>query len=170
MRHYSCVGIGAGPADLSLAALMHRHPYLHESGRLYHYLNTQFDTVPRQDFRNYLERACSKSEDAIWANYFPLEGSLFTNDYCTPSYSDYFARLDAVTRKAFNARNIITSDGISGPTLRLISHPAARLSRLALLTDAELHAELVEWNGFADSDLGPDGVEGLDQYLQDNPV
>jgi hypothetical protein len=25
-RHYRCVGIGVGPANLSLAALMHSHP------------------------------------------------------------------------------------------------------------------------------------------------
>jgi lysine N6-hydroxylase len=60
----------------------------------------------------------------IWisrrANYFPLDDSPFTNDYYTPSYSDYFASLDAVTRKAFNARNILTSDGISEHTLRFI--------------------------------------------------
>jgi lysine N6-hydroxylase len=195
--------------------------YLHESGRLYHYLNAQFDAVPRQEFRNYMEWACRKNENilfgrevlavefsdvfhvhlreemvtadnivigvgvrpqvppqasphlcdrqfhvsdflgkalnlgglrvgvvgggqsgaeaflnlisrngadmprrVVWisrrANYFPLDDSPFTNDYYTPSYSDYFASLDAVTRKAFNARNILTSDGISEHTLRSI--------------------------------------------------
>jgi lysine N6-hydroxylase len=195
--------------------------YLHESGRLYHYLNAQFDAVPRQEFRNYMEWACRKNENivfgrevlaveysdvfhvhlrgervtadsiaigvgvqprvppqafpllcdrqfhvsdflgkardlgglrvgvvgggqsgaeaflnlisrndadmprqVVWisrrANFFPLDDSPFTNDYYTPSYSDYFASLDAVTRKAFNARNILTSDGISEQTLRSI--------------------------------------------------
>jgi lysine N6-hydroxylase len=268
-RHYRCVGIGVGPANLSLAALMHRHPestnlfvdkkerfgwhdgqqisrttiqvsmlkdlvslaqptseysflsYLHESGRLYHYLNAQFDAVPRQEYRNYMEWACRKNENIIFGqevisvkysnmfhvqlnnasvtaenivigvgvqpwvplqayphlgdrqfhvsdflskardlgglrvgvigggqsgaevfldlisrndaelprrvvwisrrpNYFPLDDTPFTNDYYIPSYSDYFASLNAVTRKAFNARNILTSDGISESTLRLI--------------------------------------------------
>jgi lysine N6-hydroxylase len=195
--------------------------YLHESGRLYHYINAQFDAVPRQEFRNYMEWACRKNENiafgqeavsveysdvfriqlstaavtadnivvgvgiqprvppqafpylgnrqfhvsdfmgkarnlgglrvgvvgggqsgaeafldlisrdgtdmprrVVWisrrANYFPLDDSPFTNDYYMPSYSDYFASLDAVTRKAFNARNILTSDGVSASTLRLI--------------------------------------------------
>src|SRR5581483_9572027 len=97
LGHYNCLGIGVGPANLSLAALMHGHPeirnlfvdkkesfgwhdgqlmpntaiqvsmlkdlvslsaptseftfisYLHESGRLYHYLNAQFDAVPRKE-------------------------------------------------------------------------------------------------------------------------
>jgi amino acid adenylation domain-containing protein len=34
----------------------------------------------------------------------------------------------------------------------------------------QLAEVLRDQHGFADSDLGPDGVEGLDQYLQDNPV
>lgn len=267
--HYHCVGIGVGPANLSLAALMHGHPeitnlfvdkkesfgwhdgqqmpdttiqvsmlkdlvslsaptseftflsYLHESGRLYHYLNAHFDAVPRKEFRNYLEWACRKNENIIFGNevlsveysdvfhihlqrstvtadnivigvgvrpwipppaveylgdrsfhvsdflakatnlgglrigvvgggqsgaeafldlisrtgtdmprrvvwisrrpnYSPLDDSPFTNDYYMPSYSDYFAGLDAATRKAFNGRHILTSDGISDTTLRLI--------------------------------------------------
>ena len=116
LRHYRCVGIGVGPANLSLAALMHSHPeitnlfldkkesfgwhdgqqmpnttiqvsmlkdlvslseptnkysflsYLHESGRLYHYLNAQFDAVPRQEFRNYMEWACRKNENIVFGH------------------------------------------------------------------------------------------------------
>jgi lysine N6-hydroxylase len=195
--------------------------YLHESGRLYHYLNAQFSAVPRQEFRNYMEWACRKNENVVFGqevlsveysdvfyvrlrsgmviadnivigvgtqprvpaqalpylgsqqfhvsdfldkardlgglrvgivgggqsgaeafldlisrngadtprrvtwisrrpNYLPLDDSPFTNDYYMPGYSDYFASLDAVTRKAFNARHILTSDGISESTLRLI--------------------------------------------------
>lgn len=269
MRHYRCFGIGVGPANLSLAALMHSHPeipnlfvdkkqsfgwhdgqqiphttiqvsmlkdlvslsaptseysflsYLHESGRLYHYLNAQFEAVPRQEFRNYMEWACQKNENivfgqevlsvefsdtfritmpsltvsadnivigvgvqpkvppgvtsylgkrqfhvseflskaaslgglrvgvvgggqsgaeaflelisrngtelprrVVWisrrANYFPIDDSPFTNDYYMPSYSDYFAGLDASARSVLNARNILTSDGISISTLRHI--------------------------------------------------
>jgi lysine N6-hydroxylase len=291
-RHYRCVGIGVGPANLSLAALMHGHSeitnlfvdkkesfgwhdgqqmanttiqvsmlkdlvslseptnkysflsYLHESGRLYHYLNAQFDAVPRQEFRNYMEWACRKNENIVFGvqvvsvefsdvfrlrlraaderaadegtstggiatggiasgdtvtadnivigvgvqprvpsqaqpylgdrqfhvseflgkagglgglrvgvvgggqsgaeafldlisrtgadlprrvvwisrrpNYFPLDDSPFTNDYFMPSYSDYFAGLDPLTRQAFNKRHILASDGISDATLRLI--------------------------------------------------
>nr|QCT05759.1 Tri26 [Kitasatospora aureofaciens] len=100
--HYRCLGVGVGPANLSLAAMLHsrkevshlfldrkgsfswhdgqqmpgntlqvslfkdlvtladpQNPYsflayLHEQGRLYHFLNAQFDAVPRVEFRNYL--------------------------------------------------------------------------------------------------------------------
>lgn len=195
--------------------------YLHEHGRLYHFLNAQFDAIPRQEFRNYMEWAAHKNENiafaqevvsvdfsnvfhvrlgtrevtadnivigvgvqprvpphvlphlcdrqfhvsefltkaiglgglrvgvvgggqsgaeaflelisrtgaemprrVVWVsrrpNYFPMDDSPFTNDYFVPSYSDYFARLDAVTRKELNARHILASDGISEATLRLI--------------------------------------------------
>jgi lysine N6-hydroxylase len=195
--------------------------YLHEFGRIYHFLNAQFDAVPRQEFRNYLEWASRKNENIVFGqevlsvdyadafrvhtaartvtadnivigvgvqprvppparahlgdrqfhvseflskaislgglrvgvigggqsgaeaflelvsrpdralprrvvwisrrpNYLPLDDSPFTNDYYLPSYSDYFASLDAPTRRALNARHILTSDGISEATLRLI--------------------------------------------------
>lgn len=196
--------------------------YLHELGRIYHFLNAQFDAVPRQEFRNYMEWACRKNENIVFGqevlsvdyrdvftirtshrtltadnvvigvgvaprvppqaraflggdrqfhvseflgksrdvgglrvgvvgggqsgaeafldlisradgalprrvvwisrrpNYFPLDDSPFTNDYYMPSYSDYFARLDHRTRTTFNERYLLTSDGISEATLRLI--------------------------------------------------
>ncbi|MFI6303180.1 lysine N(6)-hydroxylase/L-ornithine N(5)-oxygenase family protein [Amycolatopsis thailandensis] len=103
--HYRCLGVGVGPANLSLAALLHDKnevsnlfldreerfgwhdgqqipgatlqvsllkdlvtlseptnrfsflSYLHDQGRIYHFINAQFDAVPRQEFRNYLEWA-----------------------------------------------------------------------------------------------------------------
>jgi lysine N6-hydroxylase len=195
--------------------------YLHESGRIYHFLNAQFDAVPRQEFRNYMEWASWKNENIVFGqevasveydgvfrirasttavtadnivigvgvqphvppqaqihlddsqfhvsefltktdglggmrvgvigggqsgaeafldlisrrdkdlprrlvwisrrpNYFPLDDSSFTNDFYMPSYSDYFAKLDSATRRAFNDRHVLTSDGISASTLRLI--------------------------------------------------
>ena len=39
--------------------------YLHEQGRIYHYLNAQFDAVPRQEFRNYMEWASRKNENIV---------------------------------------------------------------------------------------------------------
>lgn len=112
--HFECVGVGVGPANLSLASLLHSHPevsnrffekrasfswhdgqllpsaslqvsmlkdlvspadpanafsflaYLHDQGRLYHFLNAQFDAVPRQEFRNYLEWACRKNKNIVF--------------------------------------------------------------------------------------------------------
>lgn len=112
--HFSCVGIGVGPANLSLASLLHSHrevsnlfvekrdafgwhddqqipgaslqvsplkdlvtladptnafsflSYLHAQGRIYHFINAQFDAVPRQEFRNYLEWASRENENIVF--------------------------------------------------------------------------------------------------------
>lgn len=267
--HYRCVGIGVGPANLSLASLLYGHPevsnlfldkndqfgwhdgqqipgatlqvsplkdlvtlsdptnrfsflsYLHQQGRIYHFVNAQFDAVPRQEFRNYLEWASRLNENIAFGeevlgvdfdgfftvrtskrtvrtenivigvgtqpwvpelvrgkldatqfhvsdfldrgqdlagqrvavvgggqsgaeafldlisrtagklprrvswisrrrNYFPIDDSPFTNEYYVPGYSDYFFDLASTTRAALNAQNVLTSDGISGSTLRAI--------------------------------------------------
>ncbi|KAA8888573.1 SidA/IucD/PvdA family monooxygenase [Nocardia colli] len=113
-EHYRCVGIGIGPANLSLASLLYEQPdvsnrffekrrdfrwhdgqllpntslqvsmlkdlvslsdptnrftflaYLHAKGRIYHYLNAQFDAVPRSEFRNYLEWVSSMNENLVF--------------------------------------------------------------------------------------------------------
>ncbi|WP_030200935.1 lysine N(6)-hydroxylase/L-ornithine N(5)-oxygenase family protein [Streptomyces sp. NRRL S-87] len=109
--HYRCIGVGVGPANLSLASLLHGRPevpnlfvdrkesftwhdgqqipgttlqvsqfkdlvsladpsspfsflsYLHEKGRVYHFLNARFDDVPRREFRNYLAWASRRNEN-----------------------------------------------------------------------------------------------------------
>jgi lysine N6-hydroxylase len=114
VKHFNCVGIGAGPANLSLASLLHGHPeitncfverrpnfgwhdgqqmagatlqvstlkdlvtlsdptnafsflsYLHAHGRLYHFINAQFDAVPRQEFRNYMEWASRRNHNIVF--------------------------------------------------------------------------------------------------------
>lgn len=111
--HYKCVGIGAGPANLSLASLLYTYPeltnlfiekkerfgwhdgqlipdatlqvslfkdlvsladpasrfsffsYLHAKGRLYHFINAQFDSVPRAEFRNYMEWAAASNQNVV---------------------------------------------------------------------------------------------------------
>jgi lysine N6-hydroxylase len=111
--HYKCVGIGAGPSNLSLASLIYSHPevtnlflekkesfgwhdgqqipgsnlqvsmlkdlvsladptnpfsflaYLHAKGRLYHFINAQFDAVPREEFRNYMEWAACNNGNVV---------------------------------------------------------------------------------------------------------
>src|ERR1700683_1353400 len=115
-RHYHCVGIGVGPANLSLASLMHGHPeitnlfldkkesfgwhdgqqipgatiqvsmlkdlvslsqptnaysfpaYLCDQGRVYHFLNAQFEAVPREEFRNYMQWACGKNDNIVFGH------------------------------------------------------------------------------------------------------
>ncbi|MFI8417131.1 lysine N(6)-hydroxylase/L-ornithine N(5)-oxygenase family protein [Serratia sp. NPDC078593] len=112
--HYSLFGIGAGPANLSLASLLHDKPdvtnlfidqkpafswhddqmiegatlqvslfkdlstlsdpsnkftfmsYLHEKGRIYHFLNAQFDEIPRREFRNYMAWAAEKNDNVLF--------------------------------------------------------------------------------------------------------
>ncbi|MGW0705554.1 lysine N(6)-hydroxylase/L-ornithine N(5)-oxygenase family protein [Streptomyces sp. NPDC002643] len=113
-EHYRCLGVGVGPANLSLASLLHTRPditslfldrkdsfswhdgqqlpgntlqvslfkdlvtladprnpfsflsYLHDNGRLYHFLNAQFDAVPRVEFRNYLAWASSRNKNIVF--------------------------------------------------------------------------------------------------------
>ncbi|MFC5256282.1 lysine N(6)-hydroxylase/L-ornithine N(5)-oxygenase family protein [Streptomyces cinereospinus] len=112
--HVRLLGIGVGPANLSLASLLHGSPgiahlfldrkaafdwhdgqnipgatlqvsplkdlvtlaaptnpysffsYLHEHGRLYHFVNARFDAVPRQEFRNYLEWASRRNPNVVF--------------------------------------------------------------------------------------------------------
>ncbi|MFE7130843.1 lysine N(6)-hydroxylase/L-ornithine N(5)-oxygenase family protein [Streptomyces sp. NPDC057638] len=112
--HFRVIGVGVGPANLSLAALLHPHPdppslfldrkaafgwhdgqqipgsllqvsvlkdlvsladptsqfsflnYLHDQGRIYHFINAQFDAVPRQEFRNYLEWASWRVKNVVF--------------------------------------------------------------------------------------------------------
>ncbi|MDA5283062.1 lysine N(6)-hydroxylase/L-ornithine N(5)-oxygenase family protein [Streptomyces sp. NPDC054904] len=113
-RHVRCLGVGVGPANLSLASLLHSMPdvpnlfldrkesfgwhdgqqipgttlqvsqfkdlvsladpaspfsflaYLHAKGRVYHFLNAQFDDVPRLEFRNYLAWASRRNENVVF--------------------------------------------------------------------------------------------------------
>ena len=113
-KHFHCIGIGAGPANLSLASLLYGHSevtncfverratfgwhdgqqmagatlqvstlkdlvtlsdptnafsflsYLHAHGRLYHFINAQFDAVPRQEFRNYMEWASRRNCNIVF--------------------------------------------------------------------------------------------------------
>ncbi|MEU6917434.1 lysine N(6)-hydroxylase/L-ornithine N(5)-oxygenase family protein [Streptomyces olindensis] len=267
--YYRCLGIGVGPANLSLASLLHDRPgvpnlfldqkdqfgwhdgqqmpgaslqvsllkdlvllsdptngfsflsYLHEQGKIYHFINAQYDAVPRMEFRNYLEWASRRNKNVVFGekvlavefdddfvvhtsrrtlqaenivvgvgtspwvpkaaqgklgdtqfhvsdftletqnlagkrvavvgggqsgaeafldliqrpprelprrvtwisrrgNYFPIDDSPFTNEYYVPSYSEYFFGLDRVTRDSLNRKNVLSSDGISGSTLREI--------------------------------------------------
>src|SRR5437773_7467964 len=40
--------------------------YLHDQGKIYHFVNAQFDAVPRQEFRNYLEWASRRNENVVF--------------------------------------------------------------------------------------------------------
>ncbi|MCX4783108.1 lysine N(6)-hydroxylase/L-ornithine N(5)-oxygenase family protein [Streptomyces sp. NBC_01264] len=112
--HYRCIGIGVGPANLSLASLLHGRPevnnlfidrkeafgwhdnqqipgttlqvsmfkdlvsladpkspfsflsYLHDQGRVYHFLNAQFADIPRLEFRNYLAWASQRNPNVVF--------------------------------------------------------------------------------------------------------
>lgn len=109
--HYQCVGVGVGPSNLSIAALLYGKDnlpsiffdqksgfswhddmlfpgsslqvslfkdlvtladptnyfsfisYLHSSGRIYHFLNAQFEGVARVEFRNYLKWVSESNEN-----------------------------------------------------------------------------------------------------------
>ncbi|NNH68368.1 SidA/IucD/PvdA family monooxygenase [Nocardia uniformis] len=112
--HFRCVGIGVGPANLSLASLLHADSdvpnlfldrndrfgwhdgqlvggatlqvsplkdlvsltdptnpfsflnYLHEQGRIYHFLNARFEIMPRREYRNYLEWASGRNPNVVF--------------------------------------------------------------------------------------------------------
>lgn len=112
--YYRCLGIGVGPANLSLASLLHGRPgvpnlfldqkdqfgwhdgqqipgaslqvsllkdlvmlsdptnrfsflsYLHDQGKIYHFINAQYDAVPRMEFRNYLQWASRRNQNVVF--------------------------------------------------------------------------------------------------------
>lgn len=112
--HYRCVGVGVGPANLSLASLLHGRPevsnlflekknvfgwhdgqqipgaslqvslfkdlvtladptnkfsflsYLHDQGKIYQFINAQFEAVPRHEFRNYMKWASLRNENILF--------------------------------------------------------------------------------------------------------
>jgi len=73
--------------------------YLHELGRIYHYLNAQFDAVPRQEFRNYMEWASRKNENIV-----------FGQEVLSVEYTDKFhIRTTAMTA---TADNIVVGAGV----------------------------------------------------------
>jgi lysine N6-hydroxylase len=275
-RRVQLLGIGVGPANLSLASLLHGCPqvshlfldrrwrfgwhegqqlpgaqlqvsplkdlvtladptnpysflaFLHEHGRLHHFINARFDAVPRREFGDYLAWAAARNENVLFgeevlevdfdgcftvrtsrrtlradnlsigvgtcpalppfartgpqdgqfhisefveraadlagkrvcvvgggqsgaeavldlasredarlpeqiswvssrSNFLPIDDSPFTNDYFTPSYSDYFAKLDADRRAELNTRLVLASDGITEQTLREVYQRAYTL-------------------------------------------
>ncbi|MEU0036329.1 SidA/IucD/PvdA family monooxygenase [Streptomyces sp. NPDC006333] len=113
-QHYGCIGVGVGPANLSLASLLHGDQtvpslfldrkktftwhdgqqlpgttlqvsmlkdlvsladptnrfsflaYLHAHRKMYHFINAQFDAMPRQEFRNYLNWAAEQNENVTF--------------------------------------------------------------------------------------------------------
>jgi L-lysine 6-monooxygenase (NADPH-requiring) len=97
--HYNCVGVGVGPADkketttiqvsmlkdlVSLSEPTSEFTflsYLHEYGRLCHYLNAQFHAVPRKEFGNYPQWACQKNENITFGNEVP---SVDYSEDCPP--------------------------------------------------------------------------------------
>lgn len=145
-EHYRCLGVGVGPANLSLASLLHTRPdvvslfldrkdsfswhdgqqlpgntlqvslfkdlvtladprnpfsflaYLHDHGRLYHFLNAQFDAVPRVEFRNYLAWASRCNESIV-----------FGETVCEVSFDKVFTvRTD---RRTVTADNVVVGVG-----------------------------------------------------------
>jgi lysine N6-hydroxylase len=114
VQHVNCLGVGVGPANLSLASLLVSRgglsgvfverragfgwhdgqqvpdaalqvsmlkdlvsladptspftflAYLHDQGRIYQYLNAQFDAVPRMEFRNYLAWAADRNPNVVF--------------------------------------------------------------------------------------------------------
>lgn len=170
---FRCLGIGIGPANLSLAALLHAHPnvpnlfversprfnwhdgqhfegatlqvsilkdlvslsdptspfsflsYLHSEGRIYHFINAQFDAVPRREFRNYLEWASRRNPNLSFGEEALLV-DFNGRDFCVET-----------TKRRIVAENIVigvgsrpwvpdTAAALLGPTQFHVSEFAAR--------------------------------------------
>jgi lysine N6-hydroxylase len=73
--------------------------YLHELGRIYHFLNAQFDAVPRLEFRNYMEWACRKNENVV-----------FGHEVCSVDYDNVFRV--RTSRATLTADNIVVGVGM----------------------------------------------------------
>jgi lysine N6-hydroxylase len=56
---------------------------LHEHGRVYHFVNAQFDSVPRQEFRNYRARASRNNENVAFGE--EVLGIEFENVFTVPT-------------------------------------------------------------------------------------
>jgi lysine N6-hydroxylase len=145
-QYFTVVGIGAGPANLSLASLLYGDPavsnvfidrkpafgwhdgqqipgatlqvsplkdlvslsdptspfsflsYLHSEGKIYHFINAQFDAVPRQEFRNYLEWASRQNENVV-----------FGEEVCSVDFDGRF--VVKTDRRILHADNVVLGVG-----------------------------------------------------------
>lgn len=53
-------------------------------------------------------------------NFFPIDDTPFTNEFFTPSHSEFFYQQASTYRRDFLGRNVLASDGVSAHTLRSI--------------------------------------------------
>ncbi|MER8000599.1 SidA/IucD/PvdA family monooxygenase [Streptomyces sp. NPDC095613] len=76
--------------------------YLHEQGRVYHFLNAQFAEVPRQEFRNYLEWAGRRNENVVFGE------EVREVDFDSTGDGRYVVRTD---RRRVTADNVVVGVG-----------------------------------------------------------
>ncbi|WP_346827479.1 lysine N(6)-hydroxylase/L-ornithine N(5)-oxygenase family protein [Serratia inhibens] len=75
-------------------------------------------------------------------NFFPLDDSSFTNDFYSPAHSNYFFEQEKEYRDNFLSRNILSSDGVSESTLRMIYQ---RIYTLKYVTDEKMVVNLLPY-------------------------
>ncbi|WP_051376743.1 lysine N(6)-hydroxylase/L-ornithine N(5)-oxygenase family protein [Burkholderia sp. WSM2232] len=75
-------------------------------------------------------------------NFYPIDDSPFTNEYYTPSHSEFFYQQSPDFRRSFLNRNVLSSDGISEQTLRNIYQ---RIYSLRHIEQSELNVELLPY-------------------------
>jgi lysine N6-hydroxylase len=157
-RHFRCVGVGVGPANLSLASLLHGHPevtnlfldkvdrfgwhdgqqipdvtlqvsmlkdlvslsdptnafsflaYLHDQGRIYHFINAQFPAIPRREFRNYLEWASQRNPNVAFGE------EVLSVDF---NGTDFIV---TTTKRTVTAENVVVGVG-NQPWVPQAAHP-----------------------------------------------
>ena len=149
MKIFDCVGVGAGPANLSLACLMSdkdkqnslfldkkkefiwhegmlikdaklqvsifkdlvtladpSNPftfinYLHDQGRIYQYLNADFEHVTRQEFAQYFAWAAKKCPNVH-----------FGEEVKSINFSDHF--IIETNKRVVHSKNVVVGNGIKG--------------------------------------------------------
>ncbi len=75
-------------------------------------------------------------------NFFPLDDSSFTNDFYSPAHSNYFFEQRQEYREGFLSRNLLSSDGISESTLRMIYQ---RIYMLKYITEEKIKVNLLPY-------------------------
>ncbi|RKR43238.1 SidA/IucD/PvdA family monooxygenase [Paraburkholderia sp. BL17N1] len=75
-------------------------------------------------------------------NFYPIDDSPFTNEFYTPSHSEFFYQQPPDFRRSFLDRNMLSSDGISEQTLRSIYQ---RIYSLRHIEHSEMNIELLPY-------------------------
>jgi lysine N6-hydroxylase len=199
---YKCIGVGVGPSNLSLAALLSsyrdvrnaffdRKPtftwhdgmqfpganlqvslfkdlvtladptnyfsfisYLHSCGRIYHFLNARFDSISRQEFRNYLKWASESNENVH-----------FGEEVRRIDFDGYF--VVETSKRVARAENIVvgigTEPAVTDFAEELLCESQFHVTEFASKTKSVAHKRIVVVGG------GQSGAEAFLELISRDP-